>query len=123
MRGSRSHVSTLLHVAAEYGHPAAVALLLDRRADINARATVDDAGVGGQTAVFHAVTQFDDGGLPVTQLLVERGADLAVRVKLRGDYDRPGEIVECTALGYALRFGGPPQRKTVTLLRERGAIE
>jgi hypothetical protein len=61
--------------------------------------------------------------LPVTQLLVERGADLAVRVKLPGDYDRPGEIVECTALGYALRFGGPPQRKTVTLLRERGAIE
>ncbi len=114
---------TLLHVAAEYGHPAAVALLLDRRADINARATVDEAGVGGQTAIFHAVTQFDDGGLPVTQLLVERGADLAVRVKLPGDYDRPVEIVECTALGYALRFGGPPQRKTVTLLRERGAIE
>jgi ankyrin repeat protein len=114
---------TLLHVAAEYGHPAAVALLLDRRADINARATVDETGVGGQTAIFHAVTQFDDGGLPVTQLLVERGADLAVRVKLPGDYDRPGEIVECTALGYALRFGGPPQRKTVTLLRERGAIE
>jgi hypothetical protein len=114
---------TLLHVAAEYGHTAAVALLLDRGADINARATVDETGVGGQTAMFHAVTQFDDGGLPVTQLLVERGADLAVRVKLPGDYDRPGEIVECTALGYALRFGGPPQRKTVTLLRERGAIE
>jgi hypothetical protein len=69
------------------------------------------------------VTQFDDGGVPVTQLLVERGADLAVRVKLPGDYDRPGEIVECTALGYARLFGGPPQRRSVTLLRERGAIE
>jgi ankyrin repeat protein len=114
---------TLLHVAAEYGNLAAVALLLDRGADVNARATVDEAGVGGQTAIFHAVTQFDDGGLPVTQLLVERGADLAVRVKLPGDYERPGEIVECTALGYALLFGGPPQRRTVTLLRERGAIE
>jgi ankyrin repeat protein len=114
---------TLLHVAAEYGHPAAAALLLDRGADVNARATVDEAGVGGQTAIFHAVTQFDDGGLPVTQLLIERGADLAVRVKLPGDYERPGEIVECTALGYALRFGGPRQRRTVTLLRERGAVE
>jgi ankyrin repeat protein len=114
---------TPLHVAAEYGNPAAVALLLDRGADVNARATVDEAGVGGHTAIFHAVTQFDDGGLPVTQLLVERGADLAVRVKLPGDYERPGEIVECTALGYALLFGGPPQRRTVTLLRERGAIE
>ena len=100
---------TLLHVAAEYGHPAAAALLLDRGADVNARATVDEAGVGGHTAIFHAVTQFDDGGLPVTQLLVERGADLAVRAKLPGDYDRPGQIVECTALGYALLFGGPRQ--------------
>ncbi|HEX6654973.1 MAG TPA: ankyrin repeat domain-containing protein, partial [Candidatus Limnocylindria bacterium] len=39
--------ATLLHVAAEYGHPAAAALLLDRGADVNARATVDEAGVGG----------------------------------------------------------------------------
>jgi len=114
---------TLLHVAAEYGNVAAVALLLDRGADVNARATVDEAGVGGQTAIFHAVTQFDDRGLPVTQLLLERGADLAVRVKLPGDYERPGEIVECTPLGYALRFGGASQRRTVTLLRERGAVE
>ena len=114
---------TLLHVAAEYGNLAAAALLLDRGADVNARATVDEAGVGGQTAIFHAVTQFDDGGLPVTQLLIERGADLAVRVKLPGDYERPGEIVECTALGYALLFGGASQRRTVTLLRERGAVE
>jgi len=114
---------TLLHVAAEYGNVAAVALLLDRGADVNARATVDEAGIGGQTAIFHAVTQFDDDGLPATQLLVERGADLTVRVKLPGDYERPGEIVECTALGYALRFGGASQRRTVTLLRERGAVE
>jgi ankyrin repeat protein len=115
--------ATLLHVAAEYGHPAAAALLLDRGADVNARATVDEAGLGGQTAIFHAVTQFDDGGLPVTQLLIERGADLTLRVTLPGAYERPGEIVECTALGYALLFGGPRQRRTVTLLRERGAIE
>ena len=94
-----------------------LALLLDRGADVNARATVDDAGVGGQTAIFHAVTQFDDDGLPVTQLLIERGADLTVRAKLPGDYERPGEVVECTALGYALLFGGASQRKTVTLLR------
>jgi len=114
---------TLLHVAAEYGQLAAVALLLDRGADVNARATFDEAGLGGQTALFHAVTQFDDVGLPVAQMLVDRGADLAVRARIPGDYERPGEIVEGTALGYALRFGGPPQRRTVSLLRERGAVE
>ena len=114
---------TLLHAAAEYGHPAAVALLLDRGADVNARATVDATGVGGQTALFHSVTQFEDGGLPATQMLVERGADLSVRVKLPGDYERPGEIVECTALGYALLFGGSRQRKTISFLRDCGAPE
>jgi ankyrin repeat protein len=109
-------------VAAEYGNVAAAALLLGRGADVNARATVDEAGIGGQTAIFHAVTQFDDDGLPVAQLLLERGADLTVRVKLPGDYERPGETVECTPLGYALRFGGDSQRKTVALLREWGGV-
>jgi ankyrin repeat protein len=126
MTGGRSLTlrgGTLLHVAAEYGHPAAAALLLDGGADVNARATVDGAGVGGQTAIFHAVTQFDDEGLPVTEVLIDRGADLAVRVKLPGDYEQASEIVECTPLGYALLFGGPRQRRTVTLLRERGAVE
>jgi ankyrin repeat protein len=126
MSGGRSLTlqgATLLHVAAEYVSPAAAALLLDRGADVNARATIDGAGIGGQTALFHAVTQFDDGGLPIAQLLIERGADLTVRAKLPGDYERPGEVVQCTPLGYALLFGGASQRRTVTLLRERGAVE
>ena len=68
--------ATLLHVAAEYGDLDAAAWLLDRGADVNARAAVGAAGVGGQTAIFHAVTQFGDGGVPVLELLVDRGADL-----------------------------------------------
>jgi hypothetical protein len=114
---------TLLHVAAEYGNLDAATLLLDRGSEVNARATVDDVGVGGQTAIFHAVTQFEDGGLPVTQLLLARGADITIRAKLPGDYERPGEFVECTVLGYVLLFGGASQRRTVTLLRERGAAQ
>jgi hypothetical protein len=113
---------TLLHLAAEYGNLGAAALLIGG-AEVNARATVNDAGVGGHTAIFHAATLFDDAGLPVTQFLVEHGADLALRAKLPGDYERPGEIVECTALGYALLFGGASERRTVALLRERGAVE
>jgi hypothetical protein len=118
---------TLLHVAAEYGNLEAATLLLDRGADVNARAALDESGVGGQTPIFHAVTQFCDGGLPVAQLLLERGADLSVRARLPGYYERPGEVVECTALGYALRFPGSshhaPNPKTIALLSERGAGE
>jgi ankyrin repeat protein len=113
---------TLLHVAAEYGDLAALALLLDRGADVNARATVDEAGLGGQTAIFHAVTQFNDFGLPVAQLLIDNGADLSIRVTLPGHYERLDEVVECTPLGYARRFPGV-EGKTVTLLRERGGVE
>jgi ankyrin repeat protein len=117
--------ATLLHVAAEFGNVEAARLLLARGADVNARATVDDAGVGGQTAIFHAVTQFGDRGLPMTQLLVERRADLSVRVKLPGHYERLDEVVECRPLGYALRFQSESHSEggTVAFLRERGAIE
>lgn len=45
--------ATLLHVAAEYGSVEAAMLLMDRGAAVDARASVDEAGVGGQTAIFH----------------------------------------------------------------------
>ncbi|MGA3239643.1 MAG: ankyrin repeat domain-containing protein [Bryobacteraceae bacterium] len=117
--------ATLLHVAAEYGSVDAARLLLDRGASVNARALVDEAGVGGQTPIFHAVTQFDDWGLAMTHLLLEHGADLSLRVKLPGHYERPDEVVECTPFGYALRFPGAelPNAKTLSLLQERGGIE
>jgi ankyrin repeat protein len=110
----------LLHVAAEFGNVEAARLLLARGAQVDARATVDEAGIGGQTPLFHAVTQFDDRGLPMTQLLLEHGADLSVRVRLPGHYERLEEVVECTPLEYALLFPGV-EGKTVKLLREREA--
>jgi len=111
-------------VAAEFGVLDAARLLLDRGADVNARATVDDALVGGQTAIFHAVTQFGDGGLPMARFLVERGADLGVRVILPGHYERPDEVIECTPLGYARRFQkeSDSEGRTIAFLREHGAI-
>jgi hypothetical protein len=116
--------ATLLHVAADFGFVDAARLLLDRGADVNAPATVDAAGVGGQTPLFHAATQFDDDGLPMAQLLVDRGADVNVRVRIPGHYEQ-NEIVECTPLGYAVRFQKESysKGKTIAFLRERGAIE
>jgi ankyrin repeat protein len=125
--------ATLLHVAAEYGNVSAAKLLLDHGADVNARAVVDQSGVGGQTPIFHAVTQFADCGLAVAQLLIDSGADLTIRVKLPGHYERPEEFVDCTPLGYAVRFPGtdehsggripPKESDTVAFLRARGAVE
>lgn len=116
--------ATLLHVAAEYGNVEAARLLLDRGADVNARATVDASGAGGQTPLFHAVTQFFDWGLPVAELLIDRGADLHLTVRLPGHYERPEEMVECTPLSYARLFpGGSYQNKSVDLLRECGGVE
>jgi ankyrin repeat protein len=114
--------ATLLHVAAEFGNAVAATLLLEHGADVNAQALVDEHGVGGQTAIFHAVTQFGDFGLSVTKLLLEKGADLSLRVTLPGYYEKPGEVVECTPLGYALRFPGG-ESKTIMLLRGIGAPE
>ena len=109
---------TLLHVAAEFQKLDVARLLLDRGADVNAAAMLDEVGVGGQTPIFHAATQREDAGLPVVELLVERGADLTVRAKLPGHYEAPGEVVECTPLDYALLFPGD-QGPTAAYLRSR----
>jgi ankyrin repeat protein len=114
--------ATLLHVAAEFGNVEAARLLLDRGADANARAAVDDGGVGGQTPIFHAATQREDQGLEVIRLLVERGADLSVRAKLPGYYERLDEVVECTPFGYSLLFPGH-ENETTALLRSLRAPE
>jgi hypothetical protein len=102
--------------------PDAATLPLDRGADVNARATLDEAGIGGQTPIFHAATHCDDAGLPLVRRLVERGADLHVVARLSGHYEEPGAVVECTPLGYALRLPGD-QGPTSACLRPMGGAE
>jgi ankyrin repeat protein len=108
--------ATLLHLAAEYGNLEAATLLLNQGADVNARADVTHSGIGGQTAIFHAATQFYDYGLPIVELLLQHGADLTLRAKLPGDYERPDETVDCTPVEYAMLFPGD-ENKTVARLR------
>jgi ankyrin repeat protein len=116
--------ATLLHVVAEYVNLPLATLLLDRGADVNAPALVAP-GVGGQTPLFHAVTQFNDVGLPMVHLLMDRGADPSIRAKVPGHYERPGEVLDCTPLGYATHFrdetSAGDKAKTIALLKQRGA--
>jgi ankyrin repeat protein len=121
--GSRSLTlrgGSLLHVAAEYGNVEAAQVLLERGADVHARAEIDEAGVGGQTPLFHAVSQFFDFGLPMVEFLMNRGADLSVSARIPGHYERPGEVVECTPFQYGQLFPGG-ENKTTSFLRIAGA--
>jgi len=95
---------TLLHVAAEYGFFEACRILLDHGADVNARAEVDADGVGGQTPIFHALTHFGGVNPEVAQLLIERGADLTIRARVPGHYERPGELLDVSAAEYSAIF-------------------
>jgi|SRR5579871_1039507 len=119
--------STLLHVAAEFGCVQAARLLVERGADVNAPAALDPGGIGGQTPIFHAVTQYHDFGLAVVRLLLDHGAVLSLRVRLPGHYERPGEVVDCTPLGYAALFPGDElpaaNQETLRLLIQHGAVK
>jgi Ankyrin repeats (3 copies) len=95
---------TLLHVAAEYGFVDACRILLDHGADVNARAEVDANGVGGQTPIFHALTHFGGVTPEVAQLLIARGADLAIRARVPGHYEHAGEILDVSAAEYNKLF-------------------
>ena len=74
--------ASLLHVAAEYGHVNATRVLLDRGADVEARAALDPFGLDGQTPVFHTVNSNDNRSAPVLDLLL--GAGARTDVLLRG---------------------------------------
>jgi ankyrin repeat protein len=119
-RGLTLRGGTLLHVAAEFGNVEAAKLLLSKGADVNARSEIDKAGVGGQTPLFHAVSQHSDVGLPMVEFLVAHGADLRASAKIPGHYDHPDEVVECTSLAYGELFPSG-ESKTIAYLRGLGA--
>ena len=96
--------ATLLHVAAEYGFVDAARLLLDRGADVNARADVGPDGIGGQTPIFHALTHQNAQHFKVGPLLIARGAGLTIRARVPGHYERPGEVLDVSAGEYAALF-------------------
>jgi ankyrin repeat protein len=86
------------------GHAEVASFLLDRGADVNARAEIGADGVGGQTPIFHALTNHNARISKVGQLLIDRGADLSISARVPGHYERPGEILDVSAAEYAAVF-------------------
>jgi hypothetical protein len=105
---------TLLHLAIEFDEWEIFNLLLAHGADVNARASVDDAGFGGQTPLFNAIVSGAyicgrQRNAAMVRALIERGASPTLRASLRKFLDWrevPGwhEAREVTAAEWGLGF-------------------
>jgi ankyrin repeat protein len=125
---------TLLHLAIEYDDLASAAWLVDHGADVNARASVDAEGFGGQTTLFHAVVSL--GGRredAKARFLLERGADPNARATLRKQLKHMGdpeketmrEFHDVTPIGYARQYQEPAwvSEAALELLAAHGGVE
>jgi hypothetical protein len=95
---------TALHVCAEFNSVHCARVLLERGADVNARAQVDAMGFGGHTPIFHCVNSNQNYCRPMLDLLVAAGADLSLRVDalLWGEQmDWETAIFDVTPISYA----------------------
>jgi hypothetical protein len=71
---------TLLHICAEFNHTSCAKVLAKYGADINAKAGVDENGFGGQTPIFHTVSQNSNNSADMLNYLLSKNADLQVTV-------------------------------------------
>jgi len=125
--------TTLLHIAVEFGDAATAAWLIERGADVNARASVDAGGFGGHTPLYHAVIMITGHRDDTARLLLRHGADPNARATLRkqlvdvGDPEKEKmhEFRDVTPLGYARRFQEPRfvNASALAVLREYGGVE
>ncbi len=111
--------ATLLHMAIDYDETDIVRWLLDKGMPVDTRAVVDPDGFGGHTALFSTVVSQPNARMnqrkgpyvaPMTQLLLNRGADPNARASLRKQM-HPGygpdtlhEYRDVTPLGWGQRF-------------------
>lgn len=85
--------STLLHLCADYDELEIAKWLIDKGADVNAKADVDEEGFGGNTPLFNTVVSqpnfwmnYNNRGpfeAPFTKFLLDRGADPTIRASLK----------------------------------------
>jgi len=142
--GAPLRQTTLLHHCAEYGFLAEARLLLDARADPNARAAVTDGEYSTHTPIYNAVATNHNRAYGVLELLIERGADVNARANIDMQADGGGRFQarDIAPLGFVRRFpnryhkvsdrANPQSRTTLDtephpdvldLLRSHGATE
>jgi Ankyrin repeat len=124
--------TTLLHLCVDYDEVATARWLLQRGADVNARAETDADGFGGHTALFGCVVsqtyrcgeRRDDG---LARLLLDAGTDPNVRASLRKrmrfvDDETWHEYRHVTAISWGERFHERKwvNREAMRLIAERG---
>ena len=73
--------ATLLHICSEFNHVACAEILVQRGADINAKAGIDEKGFGGQTPIFHTVNQILNQSVEMLDFLLSKPVDLLTTVK------------------------------------------
>lgn len=103
--------ASLLHVAAEYGNPNAVRVLIENGADVNARAAVDAHGLNGHTPLFHTVNSAWNRSAPILGLLLDAGARPDVRlpgITWGRGFEWETTCFDVTPISYA-QFGLLPQ--------------
>jgi hypothetical protein len=123
---------TLLHLCVDNDEIEIARLLIERGADVNARAAIDSDSFGGHTALFGCVVsqpyrvylRRDDG---FARLLLDHGADpnarASLRKRLRGVEDETmHEYRDVTPLAWGQRFHDQDfvSRPAMRLVAERG---
>ena len=86
MHGTPLEGTTLLHMAIDFEEHEIFDLLLEEGADPNARASIDAAGFGGHTPLFHAVVNcgcVQPDAVRFAQTLLHNGASPHVRATVR----------------------------------------
>lgn len=121
---------TLLHICVDYDEEDIFRWLLDRGADVNARADIDADGFGGHTPLFGCVVvqpfrlrESDE----FARLLLDGGADPNARASLRKQLcgvadESMHEYHNVTPLSWGEQFHDPDfvSRPTLRLIAERG---
>ncbi len=105
--------TTLLHLALEFDDIDAARWLIERGADVNARAAIDAEGFQGHTPLFHTVVNLASGmGLDddsKARLLLDHGADPNARATFPQADQTHGKaptdaLHDLTPVGYARRY-------------------